>query len=415
MPSRNRHTSLAPVLAAILAPVLATFLVLGPALSASAQQKEFKLGDDGSWVKTREVDPSSDEGRIERAKQALAENRPSLALKQMNDWIERNSRTDNPWLAEAYLIRADAKTALGDEYKALYDYEEVCKEFPGTEQFATAVEREMDIGMRYLNGLKRKFLGMRIDGATGLGEELLLRTQERMPGSRIAERACIELADYYYRIRDLKMAAETYDIFLRSYPNSQYRPKAMQRRVYANIGRFKGPLYDASGLLEAKLLIEDFSESYPADAEAAGLSDALVARLDESAAAQMYETAKWYLQRSDPVSAKLTLRRLMRRHPDSVAAVRAMELIKARGWDPAEFTPPAVVPAELPAGGGEPVLDDRPPGDEQPPVGPPDPAAPPGDQPPADPTVQPRPSGQPPVAPPALPKPDPETTPKERL
>lgn len=323
--------------------------VLAP--SALAQQQEFKLSEEGELIRTREIDPASDEGKLLRARQYLAQNRVPQAYKIVDDWLDRNERTDNPWVAEAYLIRGDAKTARGDEYEALYDYEEIIKGFPGTEQFATAVEREMDIGMRYLNGLKRKFLGLRVDNATGLGEELLPRVQERMPGSRLAERACIELADFYYRTRDLRMAAEAYDIFLKNYPTSQYREKAMQRRVFSNIGRFKGPRYDASGLLESRLLIEDFAASYPADAEAAGLNDALVARLDESAGAQMLETARWYLDRDDPVSAKLMIRRLLRKHPDSVAAVRALEIIETNKWSPEEFktAPPSEEPPAQPA------------------------------------------------------------------
>lgn len=381
-----------------LAALACASLLLAPA--AHAQQQEFKLGDDGSLVKTREIDPASDEGKMQRARQYLAENRTGLAYKLVNDWLERYERTDNPWIAEAYVIRGDAKTARGDEYDALYDYEEVIKGFPGTEQFATAVEREMDIGMRYLGGLKRRFLGMRIDDATGLGEELLLRCQERMPGSRLAERACIELADYYYRTRDLRMAAEAYSIFLKNYPNSQYRQKAMQRRVFSNIGRFKGPNYDASGLLESKLLIEDFTQSYPADAEAAGLNDALVARLDESAGAQMLESAKWYLTRHDPVSAKLMLRRLLRKHPDSVAAVRALEIIKENGWDAKDFqtAPPETEKAGPDAPKGDEAAGTEKPADAKPADAKPADPKPDGEKPAEAKPAEPKPAAQPPIA-----------------
>lgn len=78
--------------------------------------------------------------------------------------------------------------------------------------------------------------------------------------------------------------------------------------MYANIAKFKGPKYDASGLVEAKYLIRSFSDRYPAEAERAGMNDGLVARLDESAAVQMLEVARWYIRRDDPVSAKLTVR-----------------------------------------------------------------------------------------------------------
>lgn len=314
---------------------------------ARAQQQEFRLDDEGSWNPAAAPEPGSDQELIQRARIALAEGRPDRAYAIVDAFLERNERTANPFLPEAYLLRGDARTARGDEYKALYDYEEVIKNFPGTEQFTLAIERELDIGVRYLAGLRRKFLGLRIDNARSIGEELLMRVQERLPNSRLAERACIELADHYYRSRDLKMAAEVYAVFVTNYPESQYRQKAMQRLIYANIGRFKGPRYDASGLIEAEALIEDFSQTFPAEAENAGLNDALVARLDESAAAQMLDTARWYLRRDDPVSARLTLRRLIRRHPAAVAAVRAQEILDENGWTaqaPAAASPDQPVP-----------------------------------------------------------------------
>lgn len=327
---------------ALLCALVATSLA---ASSALAQQQSFSLDENGEWKTFKTPDAGSDAEILQRARTLLAQNRPSPALKILDDFLEKNERTENAWLAEAYLLRGDAKTASSDEYDALYDYEEVIKSFPGTEQFAIAVEREMDIGIRYLNGLKRRFLWLRIDSAVGVGEELLVRVQERMPGSRLAERANIELADYYYRVRDLKMAAEAYDVFLKNFPSSQYRQKAMQRRIYSNIGRFKGPRYDASGLLESQILIDEFSRTYPAEAEAGGLNDGLISRLDESAAAQMLDTAKWYLRRGDPVSARLTVRRLLRKHPESIAAVRGLELAEQNQWpltdlQPATDTPP---------------------------------------------------------------------------
>lgn len=343
--------------------------------AAAAQQQTFTLDpEQGEWQQTEAPEPGSDAEIMQRARTLLAQNRPGQARRLLDGFLEKNERLDNPWLAEAFLLRGDAKTADADEYDALYDYEEVIKSFPGTEQFAIAVEREMDIGIRYLGGLKRKFLGLRIDSAYGVGEELLIRVQERLPGSRLAERAGIELADYYYRRRDLKMAAEAYDVFLRNFPQSQYRQKAMQRRIYSNIGRFKGPSYDASGLVESEILIKNFADVYPADAEAAGLNDGLLARLDESAAAQMLDTARWYLRRGDPISARLTIRRLLRKHPASVAAVRGLEIAQEQKWDLVAQAPDGAAGAEEAAqtpGPSEPQDSPVPPTEPQLPPAPP--------------------------------------------
>lgn len=303
-----------------------------------------RLDADGKWVPvTTEVDPASDEGVISRARKQLAENRPKGALALLDSWLKRNATQDKPETAEALLRRGDAKLAMKDEYEALYDYERVIKEYPGTPQFVTAVERELEIGLMYLNGLKKKQWGLRIDNAERIGEELLIRVQERVPGSQLAQRAAIELANYYFKQRDLRMAAEAYDIFLANFPTSEYRQLAMQRRIFANIGRYKGPRYDASGLIEAQYLVRDFAARYPKQAEQIGMTDALISRLDESAAEQMFETAKWYYTKDDPVSAKYTLAKLMRKHPDTVAARKSQAIFEAKKWP---LPKPIVIPKD---------------------------------------------------------------------
>jgi outer membrane protein assembly factor BamD (BamD/ComL family) len=315
--------------------VIARLLILFALLTAApswAQQSTFQLNDDGEWVQVAEPEPGSDEAVIAEARRYIANGKPKRAKKLLNTWIEANEFTNSPWLPDAYLTRGDAKAAAGNEYKALYDYELVIKEYPASTAFPKAVERELEIAIKYVRGMKRKFWGMRITSGSNTGEELLTRVAERMVGSELAERALIELADYYYRERDMDMAAQAYEIFIELHPQSEYLKKAMQRRIYANIARFKGPRYDASGLIEAKFLIQEFARRYPADAERAGLTNALESRLDESAAAQLLETARWYLKRDDPVSARFMLRRLQRRFPLTNAAETGYQILLDRGW-----------------------------------------------------------------------------------
>lgn len=306
--------------------------VLSIAQSANGQATEFRMDESGNWVQVRGPAVGTEEADIAQARRDLAEDRPADANRVISTWIDRNDRVGSPYLPEALVIRGDALTALGDEYEALYDYERVIKEFPGSAAFVTSIERELDIAVRYVTGLKRRFFGVRMLSATDIGEELLIRVQERMPGSRLAERAGIELADHYYRNRDLELSSEAYDLFIENYPNSQYRQRAMQRRIYATIGRFKGPRYDGSALIDAQILTKRFASLYPTEAQESGLDDGLLARLDESAGQEYIETAKWYLRRDDPISARLILRRCVREHPKTAAAQQAIEILNARGW-----------------------------------------------------------------------------------
>ncbi len=341
-----------------LASICWSAALLAGCSAALAQSNTLRLDDAGQWEQTHAPVAGTTGALLADARRALAEDRPGAARVILDPWIKANERTGDPDLPQALLLRGDALTALGDEYNALYDYERIIKEFAATESFTVAVERELNIGVNYVNGLDRKFFGVRILAADDIGEELLIRVQERMPGSRVAERAGIELADYYYRTRQLGLAADAYDLFVQLYPRSQYVAKAMERRIYATIAQYKGPRYDGSPLLDSQVLVRRFASLYPAQAQAAGLDDALVARLDDSAADELLESARWYLRSDDEVSARFVLRRLLRERPRSAAAQDAYAFMVERKWiipprdpEPAPKSEAGPVTAPVPSSG----------------------------------------------------------------
>jgi hypothetical protein len=74
----------------------------------------------------------------------------------------------------------------------------------------------------------------------------------------------------------------------------------------------------------------------------------------------MFEIASWYFVRKDSVSARYTLRRLILKHPDTVAATRAKELFIERRWpipEPPKPAPSEDAPAAKPEA-GEPNADE---------------------------------------------------------
>jgi outer membrane protein assembly factor BamD (BamD/ComL family) len=324
-----------------LAHIFVLIVALAAAHGARAQPTEYRLDKSGQWEAVSTPDQGSDAAVIAEARNHIAESRPEKAKTLLDKWIAAHENEDNKFLPEAYLLRGDATTAAGNEYKALYDYERVVNHFAATEQFVTALERELDIGVKYVNGLKYRWLGVRIWDASDIGEELLIRVQERLPNSRLAERAGIELADYYYRTHDLELAGEAYELFLVNYPNSAYKQKAMERRVYSAIGQYKGPKYNSSSLLDAQALIKRFSTLYPSEAQEVGINDALVARLDESAAAELMESARWYMSEGDAVSARYTLSRLVQKYPSTAAGTLGLQVLTDRGWLTEKPKPPA--------------------------------------------------------------------------
>ncbi|TVQ31381.1 MAG: outer membrane protein assembly factor BamD [Phycisphaeraceae bacterium] len=329
---------------------MATWVVLIFLLSpvAMSQGPVYTLDEDGRWRQTEIPEQGSDEAILAEARGHLADGNPRAARSILNSWIDEHQDTDNPWLPTAYLMRGDARAAAGNEFRALFDYERVIRRYPQSEEFRTAIEREVDIASDYVRGKRRKFLGMRISTAYGEGEEMLLLAQQRLPGSSIADRAAIELADHYFRRGQMPLAEEAYELYGINFPNGPNRAHALERRIYANIAMFHGHEYDASSLIDADQLIRTYIRMFPAEAEQRNFDDALLSRIEESVAAQMLDAAEWRLRRGDGPSARFTLRRLVRRHPQTASASRAIQILNERGWleQSPEYANEAQTPAE---------------------------------------------------------------------
>lgn len=310
--------------------ILGAFLAAG--FSAARAQTAYTLDAQQRWAAQAAEQADPDHARMAQVRRLIAKGEFGDAYDDIDEWIKEHEGSDSTALPEAYVLRATSLIGTDREFKALFDLEKVARRYESSPFFAIALEREFDVALMYLHGLNRRSFGFRIEPAYDIAEEIIIRINERLPGSRLAERALMELADYYYRERDLKMAATAYDCFVQLFPKSELRRKAMERRIYATIAQFKGPRYDASGLLEARYLVQGFKEQYAREAQAEGISDALEARLDESAAEQMLEVARWYLKRGNGPSARLTIARLIHRHPASSAAQEGLAIMQDKGW-----------------------------------------------------------------------------------
>jgi len=297
---------------------------LGAALAAGAitcpaLAQETRTLDEGDAWRGPDKDPSIAATQLSQAKQALARGDAGRALNLVDGWLERYPV--HALRPEALLVQGDALLAQGDEYKAAFSYEELIRRYPMSEFFVPALEREFQIATAYAHGLRRKFFGtFRIIDAGPEAQEILIRIQERLPGSSLAERAGMELADYYFRIRDMALAVDAYDVFIKNYPRSKQINVARRRLIASHLAQFKGPAYDATGLVEAAVKIKELQAIEPAVAQQMG-AEALLVRIYESEAAKLGLQARWYRQTEDFIASERTVRRLFRDYPRSIASI----------------------------------------------------------------------------------------------
>ncbi|MEQ9459403.1 MAG: outer membrane protein assembly factor BamD [Phycisphaeraceae bacterium] len=317
MPTRTMCT-------ALLAGLMLAIVTACPA----GAQTRYEMDESGELVRQPGPEPGTPAAGLEDIRRLIAEGEGEEAEDLATRWIRNHP--DHELEIEARLLRGDALVSQERYYKALFDYEYVIRVYPGSEAFFTALEREFEIARLYTSGVKRKLLGFAILPADGEGEELLIRIQERVPGSDLGERASLLLADYYYDNAQMFLASEAYDIFLENYPESNRREWALLRLVLSNLARFKGPKYDATGLLEARERLLIYRAEFPASAEKIGI-EALLLRVDESLAMSDMENAKWYERRGEKRGAAAIYRRIVTEYPRTGVAGDAAERLNELG------------------------------------------------------------------------------------
>ena len=302
-------------------------------------QTSYRL-ESGSWRAATRPAPGSPDAALQRIRRQLARDRLAAAQSAATAWLRKHA--GHPATAEAYLLRGDAKKGRRLFYEALFDYEKLIREYPDSKHYHTALERELAIAKRFSSGLKRRFLGLRILPAYGEAEEIMIRIQERAPGSALGERASIALADHYFRRAEMGNAAAAYDIFLENYPESGRRRHAMERLIHANLARFGGPRFNATPLIEARERLSAFRADFPDAAERMG-AEAIERRIESSLAEKALHNARWYETRGETISAVTMYRRVVRDHPTTPAARKALERLERLGhpFEDAPATAPA--------------------------------------------------------------------------
>lgn len=317
------------------------WLCVALATTAVHAQETFTLEGD-TWTMQARPDPGTPEGELQAIRELIARGDGDAAAKAAVQWQEQHP--NHPARVEALLLEGDAQVTRGSYYKALFPYEAVIRQYPGTEHYRTALERELNIAVLFTKGWKRAYLGVPLLPNHGEAEELYIRVQERAPGTDIGERASILLGDHYFLLGQMRQAVDAYDLFLQNYPASLQREWAMLRLIQANLATFKGPQFSATGLIDAAQRIKDYRRDYPIAAERIG-TDALLVRIDESLALKDYHVGRWYEQVNKPISAATMYQRLVRDYPQTGAAERAIDRLTVIG-EPTVSSVAGAIPAE---------------------------------------------------------------------
>jgi len=299
----------------------------------------------GQWIQTQTRQPTVRPSTqpvanplLDRAQQLLDARNGEKAHDLVLDWLK--SHPNAPDRDRGLLMLAECYFLDGDRIWSFYQCDELLDKYPDSRLFFPALELQYRVADDFLNGYKKKFLGLPIMSMEDEAIEMLFRIQERSPGSPIAEQALLRTADYYYHTSQFDLAADAYGAFARSYTRSSQVPRVLLQQAFATLAQFRGARYDSTPLIDARAMFRDIIERYPRMAQDEALP-AFIDRIDNTLAAKMYIDADFYRRTNQPRAAVFMYRTLIKTYPNSRdAAVAQRDLKKFPAWALAEPPPP---------------------------------------------------------------------------
>lgn len=234
-------------------------------------------------------------------------------------------------------------------YVAAHDrFEELVKDFPGTNYLEKAVEREHEIGiawMQYATGQEETPtpLGSRFKGRLPIvdtgGHAVAVLDHVRMndPTGPLADDAVMKVARYYTARGDHETAAIHYDQLASDHPKSDLMHEALVSSIDSKVKAYIGPEYDGTGLEQARETVQRTLQLFPErlasteDPE----QDQLYKTLDlinDQEAERAYATASYYRRAGKVISSEYYFGMIVRKWPKSdwaeKARVQLVELAK---------------------------------------------------------------------------------------
>lgn len=300
-------------------------LIVVSGLSATAvlaEPQTFELSAEGRWQhldQTPATQPAATPV-IDEAERLLEQRKSKDAIKSLSAWLK--SRPDSPARDRALFVMARALFDHGNRIRAFFYLDQLMDEHPDSRYYDPALQLQYEIADAYLDGYKRRFLRMPMFGAEEEAVEMLYRIQQRAPGSALAEKALLRTADYYFASSDFDLAADAYGHYVNTYPRSAIVPKVKLRRAYSSLAQFRALRFDATPLIDAREQMVRLIDEHPELARQENVS-ALLARIDQSFAGKLDDTADYYLRTNQPRAAAYYWQYLLRHYPNAPEAQRA--------------------------------------------------------------------------------------------
>jgi outer membrane protein assembly factor BamD (BamD/ComL family) len=223
-------------------------------------------------------------------------------------------------------IEAEKLFSEGKFTKAVRGYDKFLAEYPESELYGAALDRQFTIATAFLAGQKRPILKVFKIKGYAKGEKIMEKIGDHAGNAPIGMKAAVAIAQSLEKRGKFAEAYDQWSHISSRWPTGQMGKEALLAMARCKHAAYMGPSYDASNLISAKSYYERFRLLYFEDAEEIDV-DKKLKQIDEQLAYKQFSVGEYYRRTGTKQSANLYFQMVMDNWPGSSAAKMAREKI----------------------------------------------------------------------------------------
>lgn len=200
--------------------------------------------------------------------------------------------------------------------KAFENYKSLLKNYPQFEQADEVIRREYDLGHIFLNGLRRKIMGVPILPSVPLAVEVFQHIVDTAPFSAYGDQAQFYLGEALRKLTRFEESVKAFQAVAEIYPQSKLASDAKFQAAQTQLIMSSTVNRDQQGLAAAQEQFEDFLKSNPS-AEEIEKATAFKKQAEEQHARKNFDIGSYYEERSYLDSAIIYYETVANLYPDT--------------------------------------------------------------------------------------------------